>query len=56
MDVDEDIRNAIIQRKDADSLKKIAIQNGMTTLIEDGIIKASQGLTTIEEILRVAQE
>jgi len=28
----------------------------MTTMLEDGFIKAAQGLTTIEEILRVTKE
>ena len=33
-----------------------AIQEGMRTMIEDGFVKAVQGLTSIEEILRVITE
>jgi len=36
--------------------KKIAIKNGMVTLLEDGFKKALAGMTTIEEILRVVHE
>ena len=50
------IREAIMKRTDASEIKKIAIKNGMTTLLEDGFRKALEGLTTIEEILRVINE
>ena len=32
------------------------IEEGMTTMMEDGIIKAAQGITTIEEVMRVTKE
>lgn len=51
--VDEDIRNAILLKASAEEIKQIAIRNGMTTMLEDGIAKAIQGLTSIEEVLRV---
>lgn len=54
--VDEDIRTAITERKDSDVIKKIAIQNGMRAMIEDGIEKVKLGVTTMEEILRVTKE
>lgn len=53
MDVTDAIREAIIARESAAELKKIAMHEGMTTMLEDGIRKAAQGLTTLEEILRV---
>lgn len=53
MDASDAIREAIIARSSADELKAIAIHEGMTTMLQDGINKASQGLTTLEEILRV---
>jgi type II secretory ATPase GspE/PulE/Tfp pilus assembly ATPase PilB-like protein len=34
----------------------LAIQEGMRTMIEDGFVKAAQGLTSIEEVLRVITE
>lgn len=48
------IRAAITKRVSSDELAKIAKNEGMTTMKEDGIIKALQGITTIEEIMRVA--
>ncbi len=53
--VDDEIRNAIINRSDASAIKQIAVKNGMTTMIEDGLEKVKEGLTTIEEILRVTK-
>ncbi len=53
---DEKIREAILRKASADELKKIAVANGMTTMLEDGLYKVELGLTTIEEILRVIHE
>ncbi len=54
--VNDDIRQAITQQKDATTIRKIAIKNGMTLMIEDGLEKAKEGLTTIEEVMRVTKE
>lgn len=54
--IDTNIREAIIERKDANEIKKIAIKNGMTTMIEDGLEKVKEGITTIDEVLRVTKE
>ncbi|MEK7616345.1 MAG: ATPase, T2SS/T4P/T4SS family [Patescibacteria group bacterium] len=56
LEVDDDIRQAIMKRANGSEIKKIAVGKGMTTLLEDGFRKAIEGLTTIEEILRVVQE
>ncbi len=53
---DEPIREAILRKASADEIKKIAMSRGMTTMFEDGFHKIEQGLTTIEEILRVIHE
>ena len=53
---DGDIREAIIRRASAHELKQIAIQNGMTTMLDDGIEKVREGRTTIEEVLRVIHD
>jgi len=37
-------------------LQEQARKEGMLTMIEDGIFKAAQGLTSIEEVLRVINE
>ncbi len=50
------IQAAIINKNISDQeLEKIAVENGMITIIQDGILKALAGLTSIEEIFRVAK-
>ena len=53
-----DIRDleAILKKESADMIKKIAVKNGMKTMIEDGFEKAAQGITTVAEVLRVIHE
>lgn len=53
---DTEIRDAILKKMPSDELKKIAIKNGMTTMLEDGLRKVCLGETTVEEILRVVHE
>lgn len=53
---DEEIRQAIVSKASASTIKQIAIKNGMTTMLRDGLIKAKKGLTTIEEVLRVTYD
>ena len=50
------IRKAITEEKSADYIKSIAIKEGMNTMLQDGISKAGDGITTIEEVLRVMHE
>ena len=38
-----------------DEIKKKAVEQGMTTLRDDGLLKAQNGITTIEEVLRVTE-
>lgn len=54
MPVTSSIRDAINQRVSSDILCGIAVEEGMKTMREDGIQKALDGLTTIEEVMRVA--
>ncbi|WP_244922413.1 type IV pilus assembly ATPase PilB, partial [Thermus scotoductus] len=49
--VDDEIRHAIVAGKSATEIKEIARKKGMKTLREDGIYKAFQGITTLEEVL-----
>lgn len=43
-----------IERADTHELQRVAIKEGMTTLLEDGLRKIELGLTSIEEVLAVA--
>jgi type IV pilus assembly protein PilB len=54
--VTEPIRNLIIQKATTRAIADQAVKEGMRTMIEDGFVKAVQGLTSIEEILRVITE
>ena len=53
---DDEIRNAILLKASSADIKHIAINNGMNTMLVDGVNKAKIGLTTIEEVLRVTYE
>ena len=55
MTIDDDVRQCIYQRKSAAMIKKVALESGMTTLRMDGMRKVEQGMTSLEEILRMAQ-
>lgn len=54
-EVSKSIRKLISERKDSDILAQQAISEGMTTMLEDGLEKAKEGLTTIEEVLRTTK-
>ena len=53
MTVDEDIERLAVGRSSSDEMARIAQSKGMITLRNDGMEKVRQGLTSIEEILRV---
>ncbi len=52
----EKIRALITAKASADEIRKIAVENGMTVLREDGQKKVADGITTIQEVMRVTQE
>jgi general secretion pathway protein E len=54
--VDEQIRDLLLQNKDAGSIKAAAMRRGMHSLRDAGIAMALAGQTSIEEVLRVTQE
>ncbi len=53
---DEEIRAAILRKASSSEIERIAVKNGMTTMLADGFKKAISGITTIQEILRVIHE
>ena len=52
----EAMKDLIIKRSSASLIAETAIKEGMITLKQDGIKKAIEGLTTIEEVWRVTKE
>jgi general secretion pathway protein E len=54
--ITEDVRSLILRRASSREIRRLAVEAGMATLRFDGWAKAGQGVTTVEEILRVTQE
>jgi type IV pilus assembly protein PilB len=56
MPVTSTIKELIMKNATGDEIEKQAHSEGMLSMSEDGIFKAAQGITTIEEVLRVITE
>jgi len=54
--VTEAIKEMIVKKATSDEIQKQAKKEGMRTMVEDGLLKAAQGITSIEEVLRVVME
>jgi general secretion pathway protein E len=54
--MNDDLRRRIMQHAGMGDLEAAARASGMRTMFEDGLVKAMQGITTIEEVLRVTEE
>jgi type IV pilus assembly protein PilB len=55
MVLDERYHDPILRRAGAPEFLRLAQERGMRTMFEDGLIKAMQGLTTVEELLRITR-
>jgi type IV pilus assembly protein PilB len=53
MSVTEEIERLTVERASASVIGEVARRDGMTTLRDDGMAKVAQGITSIDEILRV---
>jgi type IV pilus assembly protein PilB len=53
MVVTKGMRDLILRRSSTDEIARVAEEEGMVRLREDGLLKAAKGITTIEEVLRV---
>lgn len=56
MTIDDEIRESIMANVGSNQIKQMAIKKGMYTLRQDGLRKAFAGDTTMEDVLRVAQD
>lgn len=52
--IDDQMRSMMMNNNSVNSLREYALRNGMIFLIDDGLLKVKQGLTTVQEVLRVA--
>ena len=50
------IASLVLENADSNTMEKEAIEEGMITMKQDGYFKVLKGVTTVEEVLRVAQE
>ncbi len=56
MEVTTEIQDLILKTAPTSQIQEKAIEQGMILMWQDGFIKASQGITTIDEVLRVSKE
>jgi len=54
--ITEKVSRLILERASSGDIEKQAKEEGMISLKQDGYLKALEGVTSIEEVLRVAQE
>lgn len=54
--INKDISKLITQKASYDEIKEAVRKQGMKTLLEDGLLKVKKGITTLEEVMRVAEE
>ena len=55
MPITEKISKLVVEKAPSSALQKMAVEEGMLTMKQDGYVKVLEGITTIEEVLRVAQ-
>ncbi len=53
MTITDELRSAILARKSAEEVHRLALSQGMISLRADGLLKVSQGRTTVQELFRV---
>ena len=53
--IDEDIRDAISNNVRKEDLRKLVYSENVHTLLQDGLIKVAQGLTSFEEIIKLIE-
>ena len=56
MDVSETIQSLIVKRATSAEIQHQAVADGMVTMRQDGYLKSLQGITTLEEVNRVAAD
>ncbi len=56
LEMSDPIRRMVMKHADATEIQEQARTEGMRTMYEDGLAKCIEGITTIEEVLRVTQE
>jgi len=55
LEMQESIKQLIVEKADSFKIEKEAVRLGMTTMLEDGLEKVENGITTLEEVLKAAR-
>ena len=53
--VDDQLRDVIVRNPNVAELRRLCIERGMVSLRQDGLKKASRGITSVEEVLRITE-
>ncbi len=56
LQMSDPIRRLVMQKATSGEIHDLAVREGMRTMYQDGLLKCLQGVTSIEEVLRVTQE
>jgi len=56
LEVNDDIRRLIVDRAEAGDIQRAALAGSMRSMMSDGVQKAGEGVTTLDEVLRVTRE
>ncbi|MFA6588215.1 MAG: GspE/PulE family protein [Patescibacteria group bacterium] len=56
LEINNEIHQAILKNYSSDAIKKVALAQNSMTMVEDGLLKVFNGLTTFEEVLRETRE
>jgi len=56
LQMSDSIRRLIMQKATSGEIHDLAVKEGMRTMYQDGLLKCLEGVTTLEEVLRVTQE
>ncbi len=56
LEMTDPLRSLVLRRSESQSIRNAAVEQGMTTMHQDGLVKALSGVTTLDEVLRVTHE
>jgi type II secretory ATPase GspE/PulE/Tfp pilus assembly ATPase PilB-like protein len=54
IEINDEIRSMILRKISSNEIKEVAIRYGMKTLLDSGVTRALEGITSIDEVFRVA--
>ena len=55
-EIDDEMEKLILKSPPISEVQELAVKKGMTTLLQDGLLKVLDGITSVEEVMRVVGE